>query len=61
MERTKFFRRISKQLDGTNILDGFKYNANLDTGIQNINKNIKKHDVYIIYCQFYTFTQVDPQ
>ena len=41
VERTKFFGPISKQLDGTNILDGFNYNANRDIRIQNINKNIK--------------------
>ena len=41
MERTKFPKQISTQLNGTNILDGFNYNANHDIGIQNINKNIK--------------------
>ena len=40
MERTKFFEH-SKHLDGTNFLDGFNFNANLDIGIQNINNNIE--------------------
>ena len=44
MERTSFFGQIYhkvNKLDGTNVLDGFNYNTNLDTGIQNINKKIK--------------------
>ena len=51
MERTKFFGRISEQLDGTNILNVLNYNANLDTGIQNMTKNLSRiHVVNIIYC-----------
>ena len=41
IKRKKIFRRICDKLDCTNILDGFNYNANLDIGIQIINKNIK--------------------
>ena len=56
MERTKFFGRISEQLDGTNILNGLNYNANLDTGIQNMTKNLSRiHVVNIIYCPILYF------
>ena len=60
-EENEIFRanvRKSKKLDGTDILDGFNYNTNLDIRFQNVNN--KKYTISI-YCniQFHTFAQVD--
>ena len=41
---------MTKWREGTNILDAFNYNANLDVGIQNINvKNIIYHRFILSY------------
>ena len=64
MERTMFFRQIYdkskqiKQLDGTNIMDGFNCNTNLDIGVENINNEQNIH-IMIYIAQFNTFAQVD--